>query len=210
MNLIYFKNQKGFVILFTILISAIILLMGAGIFSIASRETVLSSTSREAQSAFYSADAGVECALYAESKGLFTNGGITNTPIPCGNGNPIINVILGGNGVTFDVAIDSTLKTCAHVSVFTIGNERRVVSQGYNVCNGDKPATNNPILVERVLDTKYAIGGGALVPQVSNTPPIGGVGGVNPSILQNGTTINTSGAQLQQTLGNTVTTSGGQ
>ncbi len=212
MKTIYPKNQKGFVSLFTILISAIILLMGAGIFSIASRETVLSSTSREAQSAFYAADAGVECALYAEKNGTFNLPQPQNTPIDCGTGNPVVDVIVGAAGVSFDVVIDAVLKTCAHVSVFTIGNQRRVVSQGYNICKPDgTAATSNPILVERVLDTKYAIGGGLLVggvlsvPQISNTPPF-----INGTILQNGVNVNTSGIQLQQNLGNILTTPGGQ
>ena len=58
------KKQQGFVILFSILVSTIILLMSAGIFRIAQKESVLSSYSRESQVAFYAADSGLECALY--------------------------------------------------------------------------------------------------------------------------------------------------
>jgi len=57
-------TESGFVVLFSILISTIILTMSAGIFQVAQKESILSSYSRESQKAFYAADAGVECALY--------------------------------------------------------------------------------------------------------------------------------------------------
>jgi len=66
MNLFTIKKNKesGFVILFAMLISTLILLMSAGIFRVAQKESILSSYSRESQKAFYAADAGAECALY--------------------------------------------------------------------------------------------------------------------------------------------------
>ena len=56
-------TESGFVILFSMLISTLILLMSAGIFRVAQKENILSSYSRESQKAFYAADGGVECAL---------------------------------------------------------------------------------------------------------------------------------------------------
>lgn len=152
-----YHQQKGFVILFTILISVIILMIGLGIFSIATRETVLSGTAREAQFAFYAADAGVECALYAETLDVFNSSG-NGGQFPCG----AINVTATGPSTfTFDVLLDTVNKTCAHVTVIDGGNSRRVISQGYNICDAlGKPAKTNPLLVERDLDTTYAISGG--------------------------------------------------
>lgn len=149
------STHKGFVILFTILISVIILMIGLGIFSIATRETVLSGTAREAQFAFYAADAGVECALYADTKDIFNplgNGG----GFACGD---LPVVATGPNTFTFNVMVDATEKTCAHVTVINSTNSRHVISQGYNICNADgTPATKNPLLVERDLDTVYELG----------------------------------------------------
>jgi Tfp pilus assembly protein PilX len=153
-----YPKQKGFVILFTILISVIILMIGLGIFSIATRETVLSGTAREAQFAFYAADAGVECALYAETLDVFNSSG-NGGQFPCG---AISVTAVGPNTFTFDVLIDTVNKTCAHVTVIDGGNSRRVVSQGYNICDAlGKPAKTNPLLVERDLDTTYGIDGGS-------------------------------------------------
>jgi len=182
-----YPQQKGFVILFTILISAIILMIGLGIFSIATRETVLSGTAREAQYAFYAADSGIECALYAQSVGVFAKAGGT---FKCGAGANDASVT--GMGIfaqpyVFDILVYSTQKTCAHVTVFDInaGSARRVVSQGYNVCDANgKPLTKNPILVERDLDVQFATTSAPINPL--NAAPTGillNPINLNPSLL---------------------------
>lgn len=158
----YTKQQSGFVILFTILISSIILMIGFGIFSIATRETILSSSARDAQAAFYAADAGAECALFAESQGVFSTPSVVDE---C-NGTRIIYDPSNPSPVTFFVIVDniSSRTTCAEVTVVnlpgtgTSPSRRRVISQGYNICdNNGRPDRTNPRLVERVLDTKYVV-----------------------------------------------------
>ena len=167
------KQHNGFVILFTILIAAIIMVIGIGIYSIASRETVLSGTAREAQYAFYAADAGVECALYAQSlENAGTTVFATGAPaFDCGL-NPVS--ITSGDGTfatpyVFNVYVDASKKTCAQVNVFEYtpvgggGPVRRVIAQGYNICRPDgTPLTTNPILVERDLDASYNFAAPAL------------------------------------------------
>ena len=180
------KTHRGFVILFTVLISAIILMIGFGIFSIATRETILSGTAREAQFSFYAADAGVECALYyqthfPEAFNAANNGfsGVQPGTLPkCGTA-PLDGT--GGDGTSgnpfqFDVMVDSVQKTCAHVIVYdSDSSTRRVISQGYNVCALDssqvpRPVTTNPLLVERVLDTTFS----TAPPATATPPPTGG------------------------------------
>ena len=62
------KNQGGFVVLFTVLISVIVLVLATGIFNIALKETELTISAKESNLAFYAADAGSECALYYDLK----------------------------------------------------------------------------------------------------------------------------------------------
>jgi hypothetical protein len=159
-------HHRGFVILFTILISTVILLMGFGIYSIATRETVLSGSAREAQYAFYAADAGVECALFAQTLGSAGGGPLSGGggSFACGaTTNSLSSVQVTGGGTSFnpyvfDVLVDAGQKTCTHVSVFDTGVTRRVIAQGYNVCTDiGIPVVGNPRLVERVLDTTYAL-----------------------------------------------------
>jgi len=145
------KNKQGFVILFTILISVIIFMMGLGIYSIALRQTVLSGTSREAQQAFYAADAGMECALFAERYQAFPTGGV----IEC-DGEGI--AIPTDDPVVFNVTVGGPNASCATVNVFTENEGRRIISQGFNVCKNREPDRNNPRLVERDLDAFYPLG----------------------------------------------------
>jgi hypothetical protein len=103
-------------------ISTIILMIGLVFFDCYTRNG-LSGTAREAQYAFYAADAGVECALYAQSlpgSGPLINGGGTFT---CG-ATPSVDVMGNGNASSpweFYVLVDTASKTCAHVSVFDNG-----------------------------------------------------------------------------------------
>lgn len=70
MNIQNTQKNNGFVILFAVLISALILLISAGIFNVVKKEVVLSSAARESQRAFYAADSALECALYADLIGI--------------------------------------------------------------------------------------------------------------------------------------------
>lgn len=179
----YNVRARGFVILFTILISAIVLMIGLGIFSVATRETVLSGTSREAQYAFYAADAGVECALYAQSLpqgGPLAAGG-NGGSLDCGAlVSPFSQVQGTGQASTpfeFDILVDTVQRTCAHVTVYdttspTGAPARRVISQGFNLCDANgKPLRKNPLLVERDLDTIYELGS---APEPEPAPESGG------------------------------------
>jgi hypothetical protein len=78
------QKNKGFVILFSMLVSSLILLISAGIFNVVQKEVVLSSSARESQRAFYAADSALECALYADIVGVRLDGPNTTlrTPFP--------------------------------------------------------------------------------------------------------------------------------
>lgn len=59
------KDKKsGFTLLFSVLVSVLILAVGASIISIALKQVILSGAGRESQFAFYAANTGLECALY--------------------------------------------------------------------------------------------------------------------------------------------------
>lgn len=63
--------QKGFVILFAVIITSIVLLVSIGISGVIYKETLLSSSSRDGGYAFFAADSGLECALFWDSLGIF-------------------------------------------------------------------------------------------------------------------------------------------
>lgn len=150
------QSSRGFVILFAVLISAIILLIGGGIFSISFKETVLSSTARESQYAINAADAGVECALYHD---VILDGFTLGNPVDCANQQAIVN------GGTFNLGFQNNNEnSCVRVHIeknpstdpnFAGYNEVSIVAQGYNVCDQDQPMTQNPLLIERVYRVIY-------------------------------------------------------
>ncbi|MBP6925826.1 MAG: hypothetical protein KBC22_02100 [Candidatus Pacebacteria bacterium] len=149
------KDQHGFVILFAVLISAIILLIGTGILGITVKETILASTARESQLAINAADTGVECVLYNE---FITPG----QPMNC------LNDVFPAGLATFDFEINNTggVDTCATTEVSRgpadpllnppAGYEEvKVISRGFNVCNGSNADLSDPLLLERVYRVKY-------------------------------------------------------
>jgi type II secretory pathway pseudopilin PulG len=58
------SKEKGVAILFAVLVAVLLVSIAATIVSIALRQTILSSTGRESQIAFYTANTAMECALY--------------------------------------------------------------------------------------------------------------------------------------------------
>jgi hypothetical protein len=58
------KNKRGIAILYAVIVAILMVAIGATITSIALRQTILSSTGRESQYAFYAANTGIECARY--------------------------------------------------------------------------------------------------------------------------------------------------
>lgn len=161
-------SHKGFVILFAVIISVLMLMLGAGIFSIASKESILSSTSREAHQAFTAADTGAECALYAVASNQYLVGFYQSVPVPCADTQVIFSF---DQATTWNGRIElPSLDSCADISITTDLNlgTRTIRSQGYNLCNTDQPQAGNPRLVERVLELTYQVGGGTPTTQNQN------------------------------------------
>jgi hypothetical protein len=63
------SKKKGFTLLFAILVSVLVLAVGASMISIALKQVILSGAGRESQYAFYAANTGIECALYWDLNG---------------------------------------------------------------------------------------------------------------------------------------------
>jgi hypothetical protein len=60
------SSSSGYTLLFTVLITSIILSIALGISRVSYTELVLTSVSREGSRAFFAADSGLECGLYAD------------------------------------------------------------------------------------------------------------------------------------------------
>jgi hypothetical protein len=60
----YFKNKKGFALLYAIVMISVISVIAFGLANISFKQKLLSSLATDSQIAFYASDAGMECALY--------------------------------------------------------------------------------------------------------------------------------------------------
>jgi hypothetical protein len=67
-NIKFKKGQYGFALLFSVLLSSLLLSIGLSIFRIALKELDISSASRYSINAFYAADSGRECISYWDTK----------------------------------------------------------------------------------------------------------------------------------------------
>jgi len=73
-------KKRGFTLLFAVLVSTLVLSVGASIISIALKQIILSGSARDSQFAFYAANTGIECALYLDIVGVdVSNGSATTT-----------------------------------------------------------------------------------------------------------------------------------
>ncbi len=59
------KNNKGYALLFTMIILSVVTALAAGISNGFLKNQILASTARESQISFYEADTALECAIYA-------------------------------------------------------------------------------------------------------------------------------------------------
>ena len=149
--------RSGFVILFAVTISSIILAIAHGDANIALKEVKFSTDARETNNAFFAADTGVECALFNDksTSTSFLSIGSSGT-VQCLGG----NIALKGSFPAWDFIVPglgSTGQSCAKVSVTKIGSSPTVttiVSKGYN--KGDSLCiSSDSDRIERALIVSY-------------------------------------------------------
>jgi len=130
-------RNTGFVLLFTILVSSIILLIALGISGISYRETILTSEANGGAEAFFAADTGAECGLYLAIGGGTSCSFGPNKSDDTLNFNPNNNNS-GGNDLDGNCIIIS--QPSGH----------SIESRGYNVdCN--EVQSGNPRAVQRAI-----------------------------------------------------------
>ena len=160
------KNKnRGFALLYTTLISSLLLSLAMSISLIVIKDTRLSSISRESQKAFYAADSAAECALYWDfRKGLFSTSTATTTGVLCSG----VNVAgsshelpgleadgvdgIGGTAITkYQYEIDG--KYCAKVFVKKSNTAPKTIieARGYNT----KCGVSSRIRLERAVKLQY-------------------------------------------------------
>ncbi|MSU44697.1 hypothetical protein EXS45_00740 [Candidatus Nomurabacteria bacterium] len=163
------NNKRGFVLLFAVTLSAILLAIALGVSNIALREVKFSTNTRDTNNAFFAADTAAECALYYDR----TPGSPNNYPnafkaspdsMNCA-GNSIVPTPSGVPDYwTFVVPkLGSGELGCAIVTVDKTNSAQYIIlSKGYNTGSGGNNSLNwtcNPTenSVERELEIKWKV-----------------------------------------------------
>ncbi len=148
--------QKGFTLFISIVIASTLLLVATGLINLAYRQSLISVAGKDSQNAFYSADTGLECAIYWDvhsPEGISAFATSTGSTINCNKdaSNPSNEWVVGGSSVSsFDLTFLPD-PFCATVTV-TKGADgsTSIESKGYNTCS-----SLNPRRVERAVRATY-------------------------------------------------------
>ena len=136
----FYKSEAGFVILFAVTISSILLAVALGVTNIAFREVKFSTSAKDTNDAFFAADTGIEKALLQDKAP-----NSICTPAPCS-----LSFTISQLGSSFSSCVKVTADKTATPSLTTI------VSKGYNSGGGVSGACNPTAnSVERQLEAKY-------------------------------------------------------
>lgn len=158
--------QRGFTLLIAVILASVSAAIGVALASIAYKSVRLSATAQASQYAFYTADTGLECALYADQQSdVFDYTSHAATPtMQCVNGST-------GTSVSFAVSQWSatTLQFssqspggysggwfpidgyCARVTIYKTSDAHAYLySEGISNCD-----TTNPRTLERGLNSFY-------------------------------------------------------
>lgn len=165
-------NNKGYTLLFAVLVSSIVLSIGISILTISKKEYLLASSARESTSAFYAADSGLECAEYfnygisnGDQFSTSTKENVGNSKVICNGSYP--EVSLNGDTFSFEYGMGNNSKACAKVTVRkyrgplssaspTEVPKTTIISKGYNIgWNGTTCDEASSRRVERALNLTY-------------------------------------------------------
>lgn len=142
-------HNRGFTLIIAVLISSIVLSIGLSMFNISIKQSILSSTARESQAAFFAADSGIECASYWEYKtpsefdpGLATitcNNQSIGVTHPAASGNDPLGVPYI-EASQFTLPLGGASAPCAVVTVQkSVTPSTQIESRGYNTCDANDP-----------------------------------------------------------------------
>ncbi|MCE9585466.1 hypothetical protein K8Q94_02495 [Candidatus Nomurabacteria bacterium] len=160
-----FKKNNGFVLLFAILLSSMIMAIALGVSNIALKELKFSISAKDTNDAFLSADTGIECALYLDRSLFDINGtqksafGESGTLIPAPGCANISGFDFSSNTGSWNFALTnlgSSGKSCVNINVSK--NQSTIIdAYGYNTDSilNDNLCTPGYNAVERELEVTY-------------------------------------------------------
>jgi len=165
------KKNKGFVILFAVVISSIILSITLGVANVTLKEVKFSTSAKETNYSFFAADTGIECALFNDKPpSAFPLPG-SPTAMNCASALPTFvsldpigdpTGINGGTYTFYVTGLGTTGANCSKVTVLKTKSGTDVlttgIAKGYNVdgsYNNCNLSTLNASRIEREIKVTY-------------------------------------------------------
>jgi len=149
------ERDKGFVLLFAMMLSSIILAIALGVLNISLKEIKFGTSAKDTNAAFFAADTGAECALYNDKSvgGVFVES--FSPSITC-NGQTFPAEESPSSYWSFVIpGLGDRGKGCAKVTVDkTDLSTTEIISKGYNI-GDDSCNSTDPNRVERQLELTY-------------------------------------------------------
>jgi len=137
-----YNNKKGFALLFSVLVSSLLLTIGLSIFSIALKELAISTATRQSIHAFYAADSGREYVKYLDTKTKTLFSFNPNLPVAISTSTNRSGTVDDSGGPNFYVEIKKTRNDDINEKILT-----EIISYGHDTDSGDK--------VERAIFQTY-------------------------------------------------------
>lgn len=160
-TLLRVNYSRGFTLLTAVILSSVILSLGIALLDISYKQSILASSAKSSQYAFYAADSAMECVLYFDQQQLaFDYSTLPLASITCNN--QTINITNGVNSIqnsgaltrttTFDIPCASGGATQqAHVVITKSStNVTSIFATGYSSC-----LASDPRRIERGLKANY-------------------------------------------------------
>lgn len=157
--------QRGFTLLIAVIFMSVMLSFGLALGSLSYKQQVLASSAIESQYAFYAADAGLECALYADQKlDSFAYPPPTPTSAPimtCDGHNATSAGIISYTPTQWIIverlSLDSGTPRCVDVTVYKPNGlgTTYIFSQGYDVSCATVASPGGARFVARGINSHY-------------------------------------------------------
>lgn len=162
-------RNKGMTLFIAVSIMGVLLFISFAVINIAIKGSLFASSGRDSQFAFYAADAGLECALYWDSKydpskfatstaGTITCAGQTISTGTIISGTTTVSRIGGGGSANptsnFGFTMNQGTNPVTHCVIVSVTKNLNgttyIKSRGYNTCD-----TSHPRRVERGIEVTY-------------------------------------------------------
>lgn len=151
----YLKQQYGVALLLSLLVVSAALSVSLGVANMVLGELLLSSTGRDSQIAFYTADSGVECALYWD---LTSDRLLSDSDVPCAGETVPLTRNQDGTEIRFRFNIETAFgASCADVKIEKDDQTTRVTALGNFPSDSipDGGCSVGPRTVQRGLEASF-------------------------------------------------------